>query len=143
MGRRAPRGARVELRRRLTAGYAFVSILAAVVLLILAAAGAAQAQQLQTKVSEADALLFEAVAANDLARVRAVIAEGADPNARDRSGRTAAEIAVDRGYFDIAHFLLAAQKAPRAPPPPPPVPTVAAQPQPSAPPARQIRAFCI
>ena len=141
MGRRAPRGARVELGRRLTAGHAFVSILAAVVLLVLAAAGAAQAQQRQTKVSEADALLFEAVAANDLARVRAVIAEGADLNARDHAGRTAGEIAVDRGYFDIAHFLLAAQKtaqAREAPPPPPPVPTVAVQPQPSAPPARQI-----
>jgi hypothetical protein len=141
MGRRAPRRARVESRRRLTAGYAFVSILAAVVLFVLTTAEAAQAQQRQVNLSDADALLFEAVATNDLARVRAVIAEGADPNIRNGAGKTAAEIAVDRGYFDIAHFLLAAQKtaqAPDPPPPPPPVPTVTAQPKPSAPPARRI-----
>ena len=138
MVRRAPRGARVESRRWPTAGRAFVAFLATVVVLVLAA-GAAPAQQRQAALSDADELLFEAVAANDLARVQAVIAEGADPNARDHTGRTAADVAVDRGYFDIAHFLLAARNVAQPPPPPPPVPTVTAKPALSPPPNRPAK----
>lgn len=37
------------------------------------------------------------------------VGEGADVQARDRWGMTPADIAVDRGYYRIAHFLAAAR----------------------------------
>jgi hypothetical protein len=50
--------------------------------------------------------LFDAVQANDLAAVQASIAVGADPTARDQWGLTAIDLAIDKSYFDVAHFLL-------------------------------------
>ena len=59
--------------------------------------------------SDATKRLFEAVWANDLGAVRRVVAEGVDPFATDSSGMAPVDVAVDRGYFDIAHYLLAVQ----------------------------------
>src|SRR5512147_1208116 len=54
----------------------------------------------------ADSQLFRAVQANDLAAVQASIGEGADVEARDRWGMTPTDIAIDRGHYRIAHFLV-------------------------------------
>ena len=66
------------------------------------ATGAALAQS-----GDANRLLFEAVRANDRAKAQTSLAEGADVNARNSLGMTAIDIAVDRGFYDMAHFLLA------------------------------------
>src|SRR5512144_2549759 len=58
--------------------------------------------------------LFRAVQANDLAAVQASIGEGADVEARDRWGMTPTDIAVDRGHFRIAHFLVSVRNSRRA-----------------------------
>ncbi len=50
--------------------------------------------------------LFTAVRANDVATVRLVLTNGADPMAVDANGQTPAGIAIDRGYFEIAHHIL-------------------------------------
>lgn len=50
--------------------------------------------------------LFTAVRANDIATVRLVLTNGADPMALDANGQTPAGIAIDRGYFEIAHHIL-------------------------------------
>jgi hypothetical protein len=68
------------------------------------------AAQTVTENSIATSSLFRSVQANDLAGVRKAVSEGADFQARDRWGMTAADIAVDRGYYRIAHFLAAARK---------------------------------
>jgi hypothetical protein len=49
--------------------------------------------------------LFAAVHANDLQAAQASVAAGADLNAKDRWGMSAIELAIDKGYFSIAHFL--------------------------------------
>ncbi|MBF0246651.1 MAG: hypothetical protein HQL36_01045 [Alphaproteobacteria bacterium] len=50
--------------------------------------------------------LFLAVERNDLPGVRAAVESGANLEARDFSGIQAADLAIDRGYFDIAHYLI-------------------------------------
>lgn len=55
--------------------------------------------------SKATQRLFEAVRANDLAAVQASLNAGASIEATDRWGMTAPDLAVDKGYFRIAHFL--------------------------------------
>lgn len=55
--------------------------------------------------SKATQRLFEAVRANDLAAVQASLNAGASIDATDRWGMTAPDLAVDKGYFRIAHFL--------------------------------------
>lgn len=50
--------------------------------------------------------LFAAVQANDFAAVQQAIGAGADVEARSPWGTTAAEMAVDKGYFRIAHYLV-------------------------------------
>jgi hypothetical protein len=50
--------------------------------------------------------LFQAVYANDLASARTSVSNGADVNARDRWGMTPADIAIDRGNYGIAHYLV-------------------------------------
>lgn len=54
--------------------------------------------------------LFDAVQANDLAAVQASVAAGASLDARDRWGMSAIELAIDKGYFAIAHFLTSARQ---------------------------------
>lgn len=50
--------------------------------------------------------MFNAVSANDYAAVQASIGAGADVDARNAWGLTAADLAVDKGYFQIAHYLV-------------------------------------
>jgi hypothetical protein len=57
--------------------------------------------------------LFQAVQANDLAAVQASIGEGADVEARDRWGMTPTDIAIDRGHYRIAHFLVSVRNSRR------------------------------
>jgi len=53
--------------------------------------------------------LFAAVRANDFGAVRRIIGEGADPFVFNDQGAAPVDIAVDKGFFDIAHYLLAVQ----------------------------------
>ena len=62
----------------------------------------------------ADSRLFRAVQTNDLAAVQASIGEGADVEARDRWGMTPTDIAIDRGHYRIAHFLVSVRNNRRA-----------------------------
>ncbi len=55
--------------------------------------------------------LFQAVEVNDIGAVKKAIAAGADLNARDVTGMTAADLAVDKGHFIIAHYLLSERSA--------------------------------
>lgn len=82
-------------------------------------------------VNQATEDLFNAVATNDFAAVQAAVAAGAELDAVDRYGLTPVDIAVDKGHYQIAHFLLSVrnfrppeeeQVLPVAPAPPPPVP---------------------
>lgn len=77
----------------------------------LAAAGPVAAQQTEPAAGkkhagDATRSLFDAVQANDLAAVQASIAAGADISARDQWGLTPIDLAIDKSYFDVAHFLL-------------------------------------
>lgn len=56
--------------------------------------------------------LLEAVKSNNISVVRALVDQGADPSASGENGISAVDFAVDKGFFDIAHFLLAAKKKP-------------------------------
>jgi hypothetical protein len=60
----------------------------------------------QQRSGDATQSLFDAVQANDLAAVQASIAAGADPTAKDQWGLTPIDLAIDKSYFDVAHFLL-------------------------------------
>ena len=51
--------------------------------------------------------LFSAVANYNLVLVRSTITAGANIEAVNEEGLTAAELAVERGYFNIAHYILA------------------------------------
>lgn len=50
--------------------------------------------------------LFSAVRSNNLAQVRSRINGGADPEAVNEDGLTPAGLAIEKGYFDVAHYLL-------------------------------------
>ena len=55
--------------------------------------------------------LFSAVHVNDIAAIKSAIAAGADLAAKNADGRTAADVAVDKGHFIIVHHLLSARSA--------------------------------
>jgi hypothetical protein len=55
---------------------------------------------------EATRRLFAAVQTNDFPSVQQSIAAGADVEARNPWGVSAADLAVDKGYFRIAHYLV-------------------------------------
>lgn len=82
--------------------------LTAGLLFLLATIGVnkASAQSPLQDSAEATRALFEAVRQNDLPAVQAGITAGADINAVNSWGLTPADVAVDKGHFDIAHFLL-------------------------------------
>lgn len=91
-----------------TAGIGF-SILVAGLLTVAGAtifAGDSQAASSATSNDKATRQLFQAVYANDLPQVQLSVGDGADVDARDRWGMTPAEIAIDRGNYRIAHFLV-------------------------------------
>ncbi len=50
--------------------------------------------------------LFKAVRNNDLGMVQTSLAAGGNVNATNAAGITPVDMAVDKGFFDIAHFLL-------------------------------------
>ncbi len=50
--------------------------------------------------------LFEAVENNDLGAVRAAVADGARIEARSPFGMRPVDLAIDKGYYEIAHYLL-------------------------------------
>ena len=71
----------------------------------------ARAQELPNPATQE---LFLAVDRNDLAAVRAAIDKGADVEARDYTGTQPVDMAIDRGYFDIAHYLISVRNAKQA-----------------------------
>ena len=112
-------------------------VVAALVLVVLMAGGTAAQQAAGGEASAAATKrLFEAVYNNNLSAVQTSIAAGADITATNEQGLMAVDVAVDRGHFQVAHFLLSirnlrrANRAEAAPPPPPsvvpPAPAVAA-----------------
>ena len=60
--------------------------------------------------SELDEKLLKAISHNNLAEVQRFVAEGASTEVSNASGLSAIDIAVDNGFYDIAHFLIAIQK---------------------------------
>lgn len=67
---------------------------------------AATAGESRGRVEKATQTLFEAVHTNDFAAAEAAVAAGADVDAKNRWNLTPAELAIDKGYFRIAHFLV-------------------------------------
>ena len=55
-------------------------------------------------------LLFEAVRSNNLTGVKSAVKAGADVTRKDDDGRTVLDIALQRGFFDIAQFLIKARQ---------------------------------
>ena len=60
--------------------------------------------------TELNEKLLKAIARNDLSEVQWYIAKGASPDASNAIGLSAIDIAVDNGYYDVAHFLIEAHK---------------------------------
>ena len=50
--------------------------------------------------------LFAAIQRNDFSAVQLSVADGADISARNKFGMLAVDLAVDKGHFEIAHYLL-------------------------------------
>ncbi|MBL6929284.1 MAG: ankyrin repeat domain-containing protein [Rhodospirillales bacterium] len=50
--------------------------------------------------------LFSAIQRNDFSAVQLSVANGADISARNQFGMRAVDLAVDKGHFEIAHYLL-------------------------------------
>ena len=122
-------------------------IVAALFLVALMAGGAAAQQAASGEASAAATKrLFEAVYNNNLGAVQTSIAAGADITATNEQGLKPVDLAVDRGHFQVAHFLLSLRnfrqtKQAEAPPPPPifvapPAPALMAPTERSAPAAQ-------
>jgi hypothetical protein len=96
----------------------FSAAAAALVLALACAATAAPAATgvatTQTRPDRATQMLFDAVHTNDFAAAEAAVAAGANVEARDRWDISAIELAIDKGYFRIAHFLVSVRNS-RAP----------------------------
>jgi hypothetical protein len=94
-----------------------ISHCVAAVLLSAGIAGAASAALAagvatgQTRPDKATQMLFDAVHTNDFAAAEAAVAAGADVEARDRWEISPVELAVDKGYFRIAHFLVSVRNS--------------------------------
>lgn len=84
---------------RLRAGVFACARAAAMIVLLALPAGAAE-------LSPATKDLFLAVHRNDLSAVRTSVSDGADISARNLSGLLAVDMAVENGFFEIAHYLL-------------------------------------
>jgi len=68
----------------------------------------------ESDMAKATEELFDAVHAKDFAAVQASVAAGADVEASDRWGMTPMELAIDKGYFEIGHYLVAVRNFNRA-----------------------------
>jgi hypothetical protein len=90
--------------------------------LVFSLTGEGAAQSL----SPATEKLFEAVYDGDLAQVQISIAAGADISALNTWGIMAVDLAVDKGHFDIVHFLLQVRdtQSQNKKPLPPPAPAI-------------------
>lgn len=66
---------------------------------------------LLAQVSAPTQTLFKAVEVNDMNAVKSAISAGADLGAKNAAGKTAADVAVDKGHFIIAHYLLSERSA--------------------------------
>jgi ankyrin repeat protein len=55
--------------------------------------------------------LYDAAARGDVAVVKALLAKGADVNAKDNDGRAPLLVAVGEGFTDVANVLIANGKA--------------------------------
>ena len=66
--------------------------------------------------NEATLRLFKAVELNDMAAIKSSIEAGADLFAENDLGMTAADLAVDKGHFIIAHYLLSRRMLGKTPP---------------------------
>lgn len=88
--------------------------------------------------------LFDAIQGNDLQAAQASVAAGANLDARDRWGMTPIELAIDKGYFAIAHFLTSARNyrqqtaSPNPQSPPPSTTTEGSPPALATPPLRDV-----
>lgn len=68
----------------------------------------------QQELSGATKELFLAVERNDLPGVQAAINKGADLQAQDYSGTQAVDVAIDQGFFKIAHYLISVRNTRQA-----------------------------
>lgn len=103
-------------------------------LLVLSVHGTTWAQVRQGSLEEE---LFNSVRSNDLGGVRATLDAGANVFATNMVGNRAADVAVDLGFFDIAHYLLSVmdhQRANQREQTQTPDAPLMAQPQPAPPP---------
>lgn len=80
--------------------------------LLLAEPGEGRAQT--SEGADATEQLFEAVYANDFAAVQAAVAAGANVDLANQWGMTPMELAIDKGYFEIGHYLVAVRNFSRA-----------------------------
>lgn len=78
---------------------------------VLGMAGAAVAQ---VRTGSVEQQLFTSVQNNDMTGVRAALDGGANVFATNRMGNRAADVAVDMGLFDVAHYLLSVMDHKRA-----------------------------
>lgn len=104
-----------------------------------------QAQAQVITEDRATQALFLAVDRNDLPGVQAAIDGGADIEAKDFNGMQAVDLAIERGYFDIAHYLISvrnqiAARGGPVTPAPSPAEIEARQQQAEQPPARAPQA---
>ncbi|MEE9545187.1 MAG: ankyrin repeat domain-containing protein, partial [Rhodospirillales bacterium] len=125
-------------KRRLAA-WSAASLIVAVLVLTAGNAGAQQSSTVDT--AAATRHLFEAVHGNNMAAVQSSIAAGADISATNEWGVTAVDLAVDKGYFSIAHFLLSVRNLRQLgekpkPSPIPPAASAATESRPVLPPVK-------
>jgi ankyrin repeat protein len=81
-----------------------------VVAFLFAGAGSAEAAK-DADLKGSTLELFKAVALNDMPGVKKSIEDGADLYAQNEEGMTAADLAVGRGHFIVAHYLLSRRLA--------------------------------
>ena len=74
-------------------------------------ASAAGVATTQPRGDRATQMLFDAVHTNDFSAAEAAVAAGAEVEARDRWDISAIELAIDKGYFRIAHFLVSVRNS--------------------------------
>lgn len=92
---------RLLLRLKTCPSHILLNRLLLIAIVLLLPLGSAKAA-----LSTASKQLFLAVEINDIGAVKQAIKAGADVNAHDATGMSPADLAVDKGHFIIAHFLL-------------------------------------
>lgn len=104
----------MNTRSRISRFFAAAAALVVAVACAVTSASAAGVATGQTRGDRATQMLFDAVHTNDFAAAEAAVAAGANVEARDRWDLSAVELAIDKGYFRIAHFLVSVRNS-RAP----------------------------